>query len=337
MSRVSVIIPNYNRSGLVNETVRNVLAQSLAPHQVIVVDDGSTDDSVESLKSEFGDRIELIQQNNQGPGAARNAGLDKASGEFIWLMDSDDIASLNKLETQVEALKTSNADMVYGPWAQVHFNNAKVKLENVVLQQQSLPVGQNVLSWFVNDWSNVFQQFLIRRSSIGPMRFSTDLFCGEDGEFFVRMLLGGARVTFDNRSLLLYRLSSSNKLTGSDFECRKHRDWAKALLAISGHLETGHRLNEVASYGFRYRNLNAIRTLRNCPEDHVTLIQKLKKRVSDCPRRFLSDSADRTMRRISGGIKQRISGHRWHHCFRPGKITTQQVELIEQLGFKVEP
>ena len=164
MNTVSVIIPNYNRTGLINETVRNVLAQSLCPYEVIVVDDGSTDDSVISLQAEFGDQIQIITQANQGPGAARNAGLNIATGEFVWLMDSDDLASLNKLETQVDALTRREADIVYSPWGRFFIDEASVKLSGPVLQQRCVPSRRSELDWFLTDWSLVFQHCLFRSS-----------------------------------------------------------------------------------------------------------------------------------------------------------------------------
>src|SRR5579864_366780 len=94
---VSVIVPNYNRETLIGETISNLLAQTLPPSEIIVVDDGSTDKSVDVIRS-FGDKIKLIQQSNQGPGAARNAGLRIATGDFIQFQDSDDLFSLNKIE-----------------------------------------------------------------------------------------------------------------------------------------------------------------------------------------------------------------------------------------------
>src|SRR5262245_27872009 len=111
---VSVIIPNYNRAALVGETIDNMLAQSLPPAEVIVVDDGSVDDSVAVIDS-FVNRVKLIRQPNRGPGAARNAGLEIATGDFIQFMDSDDLASLNKLEDQVALLNRTGASVAFSP------------------------------------------------------------------------------------------------------------------------------------------------------------------------------------------------------------------------------
>ncbi|MCS4155851.1 glycosyltransferase involved in cell wall biosynthesis [Salinibacter ruber] len=85
----SILIPVYNRGNLIRETLDSVLAQEYEDYEVIVVDDGSTDETVSVLR-EYGDRITLLQQENKGPGAARNAGLKAATGEYTVFLDSDD-------------------------------------------------------------------------------------------------------------------------------------------------------------------------------------------------------------------------------------------------------
>ena len=99
----SVIIPAYNREQTIRRTVDSVLAQTYRPLEVIVVDDGSTDRTVELLR-EYGDRIRLICQKNQGPGAARNTGIRAATGEFISFLDSDDVWLPEKLSRQISLL-----------------------------------------------------------------------------------------------------------------------------------------------------------------------------------------------------------------------------------------
>ena len=103
MSRpiVSVIIPTYNRRRLVQSAIRSVLCQTFTDYEVIVVDDGSTDGTTERLKKQFGDRIHLLTTNNSGVSASRNKGIANSSGEFIALLDSDDIWHEKKLEKQV--------------------------------------------------------------------------------------------------------------------------------------------------------------------------------------------------------------------------------------------
>ncbi|MCC7306770.1 MAG: glycosyltransferase family 2 protein, partial [Acidobacteria bacterium] len=100
MGKVSVIIPTYNYGRFLREAVDSALGQTVAPHEVIVVDDGSTDDSAQILAS-YGDRISHVRQQNQGVGAARNKGAEVATGEFLAFLDADDYWALTKLEKQL--------------------------------------------------------------------------------------------------------------------------------------------------------------------------------------------------------------------------------------------
>lgn len=86
---VSVIIPTFNRASIVGEAIESVLSQSRPPKEVIVVDDGSTDDTLRQLEA-FGDRIIVVSQANAGAAAARNAGAARATGDWIAFNDSDD-------------------------------------------------------------------------------------------------------------------------------------------------------------------------------------------------------------------------------------------------------
>jgi glycosyltransferase involved in cell wall biosynthesis len=100
---VSVIIPAYNRAHSVSRSIDSVLRQSYRPLEVIVVDDGSTDGTAESLAA-FGDQISLIRQQNGGPSSARNAGVRQSKGSLIAFLDSDDTWEPQKLESQVRLM-----------------------------------------------------------------------------------------------------------------------------------------------------------------------------------------------------------------------------------------
>jgi glycosyltransferase involved in cell wall biosynthesis len=96
---ISVIIPTYNRAGEVCRAIDSALAQTLPPFEVIVVDDGSTDETPSAL-ARYGDRIRVLRQTNQGVSAARNAGIAVARGELLAFLDSDDAWLPRKLELQ---------------------------------------------------------------------------------------------------------------------------------------------------------------------------------------------------------------------------------------------
>lgn len=103
--KVSVIIPTYNRAVKVRPTIESVLAQTLSDLEIIVVDDGSSDDTGKILLEVYGDRIRYYFQTNQGVSAARNKGIEEARGEWIAFLDSDDLWEKEKLEWQFKALE----------------------------------------------------------------------------------------------------------------------------------------------------------------------------------------------------------------------------------------
>lgn len=103
---VSTIIPTYNRARTIERAVNSVLGQSWQPIEVIVVDDGSTDQTTDIL-ARYGDRIHLIRQKNQGPAAARNAGIRAAQGAIITFLDSDDSWLPDKVERQMRLLQAT--------------------------------------------------------------------------------------------------------------------------------------------------------------------------------------------------------------------------------------
>jgi glycosyltransferase involved in cell wall biosynthesis len=115
---VSTVIPVYNRGAMLREAVASVLAQSWRPIEIVIVDDGSTDDTVqvaEQLRGTHPDIIRVARQANAGPGAARQAGLELTRGEFVQFLDSDDLLLPDKFNLQVRALRTdTEAGISYG-------------------------------------------------------------------------------------------------------------------------------------------------------------------------------------------------------------------------------
>ena len=115
MPRVSVIIPTFNHKDFIVETLESVFAQTFQDYEVIVVNDGSPDDTEAALRPYIeAQRIQYLCQENQGVAAARNAGLALARGEWIALLDDDDLWPMDKLEWQVACLESSKAVMVGG-------------------------------------------------------------------------------------------------------------------------------------------------------------------------------------------------------------------------------
>lgn len=116
---VSVVIPTYNRARYVGKAIESVLAQAYRGYEIIVVDDGSTDETSQVLRR-YGDKIRYLHQDNAGVSAARNRGIEEARGEWIGFLDSDDEWLPDKLAVQVDALGCN-------PQIIAHVTNAEMR------------------------------------------------------------------------------------------------------------------------------------------------------------------------------------------------------------------
>lgn len=105
MPLVSVVIPTYDRAAMVVEAVNSVLAQSLSDLEVLVVDDGSTDDTESAVRSLRDSRLRYMAKGNGGPGAARNFGIAQVAGKYLAFLDSDDLWPPNYLAVMVGRLE----------------------------------------------------------------------------------------------------------------------------------------------------------------------------------------------------------------------------------------
>ena len=125
MGLVSTIIPVHNRADLIREAVESILAQQYRPIEIIIVDDGSTDHTpqvLDQLAALHPEEIRYVVQTNGGPGLARQRGLDRARGEFIQFLDSDDLLLPEKFAAQVKALRDQpDCQICYGcSWEEDH-------------------------------------------------------------------------------------------------------------------------------------------------------------------------------------------------------------------------
>ena len=110
--KVSVAIPTYNSAKFIQATLKSVLNQSVAPAEILIVDDGSTDETIDILSS-YGSSIRVIRQSNQGVAAARNALARNASGDLVAFLDHDDLWHPRYLETQCSGFRLHPEAVAY--------------------------------------------------------------------------------------------------------------------------------------------------------------------------------------------------------------------------------
>lgn len=333
-AQISVIIPCFNRAETIGFTIENMLRQTLPPDEVIVVDDGSTDHSADAITA-FGDPVRLIRQENEGPGAARNAGFAASSGDFIQFMDSDDFASLNKLEVHLDALVNSDASFTYSPWVRVSVAAGQLSFEGPVLQARALPAGRTMLHWQLGAWCTVFQCCLFRRDALeaaGPWR--TDLRCGEDGEYLVRILRGGARPVFVGGNILFYRVGAGEQLTGGGEACAKQAaDLTKYYELVGDHVKDEWRTLSIDARLSAV--LQAWRHSRHCRRHGwpgIDPSNSWMKTVQHTPEYVLHamDWRDRIVRRL----KRLTSETPLCPALQPGPVTEKVREMAAELSLE---
>lgn len=116
MSKISIIIPAYNAAQTITETIESVRQQSIDDWELIIVNDGSTDDTLQVINRVVDSRLQIISVANSGVAKARNLGLSRATGEYIAFLDADDLWVVDKLERQLQALAANPQAIVAYSW-----------------------------------------------------------------------------------------------------------------------------------------------------------------------------------------------------------------------------
>lgn len=229
---VSVIMPAYNAGPWIADAMRSVLDQSIDDLELIVIDDGSTDDTRARVQSNSDARVLLLQGQHRGAAAARNLGLDKARGHYIQHLDADDLLAPDKLEAQLDVLQQHDHDVASGSW--IRFHGARPRSEQGVrdvLWQDCEPLYwlQRVLAreCMTHPGAWLVPRGVLERAG----RWNENLSLNDDGEFFARVVAHSHRVRFVESARSWYRSSIPGSLSG-----RPH--WGSAVAALDGMTRT---------------------------------------------------------------------------------------------------
>lgn len=191
---VSVIIPTFNRAAAVRAAIDSALSQEPAPDEVIVIDDGSTDSTPETLAS-YGDRIVAIRRENGGAGAARNTGIARATGDWLAFLDSDDLWLPGRLAALHRDLDQAGADIV-GHTSDLRFVGPDHQTNLYAVRGWTYPQGSartvpypldQTLSGVLTSVTAVRRDYAVQEGGFGEtMRIF------EDGYLFCRLAVRGS-------------------------------------------------------------------------------------------------------------------------------------------------
>lgn len=210
--KISVIVPVYNCAPYVERCIRSIMAQTYTKLEIICINDGSTDNSGEILDKLAGedDRILVVHQDNAGASAARNAGLDLATGEFITFVDSDDAIESDMYETLMPYFADESVDIVHCGYLRVHLDGSikdvngtgKIVHQNKYEAAECLAAGR----LFVGSlWNKLF-----RAEMFHSIRMDTKLVINEDVLILAELFNCARNVVYiDIGKYLFYERGSS--------------------------------------------------------------------------------------------------------------------------------
>ncbi len=207
---VSILVPAYNSKQFIEETLLSCVNQDYTDVEIIVVDDGSTDGTLDIAKrwESRHKNIYVISQQNKGACAARNLALEKSSGEYVMFLDADNIISPNKVKEQMELLTAANDDMAVAtcPWDRFYNTIEDAKFPNLNVYKDY----DNGFDMLLDLWnhSEMFETacYLIsRKLAIKAGEWVVGLKKNQDGEYFSRVLANASKVLFCPEGRLYYR------------------------------------------------------------------------------------------------------------------------------------
>lgn len=188
MPLVSIIIPAYNAADYILQTLDSVLAQTVQDFEIIVINDGSKDSTADILDtiSQTEPRINVVHKQNSGVADTRNKGLEIAQGEYIAFLDADDIWLSNKLQVQIDAMRSVDAN-----WSITNCDTIDIKgniLEKSLSKPPlSIPHLDELITWTSPSFVGVMSSLVMRRSMLGDIRFNPSISSPADRDFVIRL------------------------------------------------------------------------------------------------------------------------------------------------------
>ena len=243
---VSVIIPMYNASRYIEATIQSVLDQTWSNIEIIVVDDGSTDNSYNVVLNINSNKIRLFRQENQGAPVARNFGFLQSKGKYIQYLDADDLLSPSKIEQQLQALISSKKEIAFSTFYQYINGDIKPEWYNLQFTNRSydsaLDLQVDLWHYFIPSY--VPGCYLISRNLVERTgEWNQSLLKNQDGEYLARVFSHAAEIVFVPNEYVLWRfvknsISHTHSVEKAQSVIDSYKSIAKILLQNSHNVET---------------------------------------------------------------------------------------------------
>lgn len=258
MADLSVIIPVKNRAALLRKTLDNILAQSKVPDEIIVIDDNSTDD-FKLVIFDYITECTFVNNKGSGPGAARNLGLEIATGKYIQFFDSDDLMTSQKLEKQFEALEKTGADWAYGPYVPAKETEQGWEQTDVVMQWSQLPEDHSVSEWILRGWNMITQGCMFRKELIDKApKWNEQLITHEDYLYLFHLSLLNPKMVHVPDEGVIYRQHGQQSTDNQTVSHSRSQDKMEVLIEMKTTLPQvkADMISKLMLYGRLAQNFN---------------------------------------------------------------------------------
>ncbi len=225
---VSILIPCYNSSPWLAETLESAIAQTYQSKEIIVVDDGSKDDSLLIARRYERSNIKVIAQRNEGQSAAENRALQEAQGDFVQYLDADDLLAHNKIQKQMVLFEDGNLDYVAtGEWSRFYRSP-----DDAMFIPQLLWADFDPIDWLLCAWENHLMMhgaawLIPRQIADRAGKWTEELSLINDFDYFSRILLASKGIKFCWGAKTYYR-SGNSSLSGS----KSYSAWKSAFRSL---------------------------------------------------------------------------------------------------------
>lgn len=213
---VSILIPCRNAAPWIDATLRSALAQTWPHIEIILVDDGSTDDSLAIAQRHASPRVQILAQANAGAGAARQRALDAAQGEYLQYLDADDLLDIDKIASQLTRLRATGPNAVAtARWGRFDGDPVSTVFSPAINWRDCAPVDYLVDTFMSGGMMHPAAWLTPRSvaSAAGPWK--NDLNLDDDGEYFTRIVLAAEQVLFCADAVSYYRSHLPGSLSGA--------------------------------------------------------------------------------------------------------------------------
>jgi glycosyltransferase involved in cell wall biosynthesis len=212
---VSILIPAYNAESWIAETIQSAIGQTWDRKEIIVVDDGSTDRTLEVARQFASRNVTVVTQRNQGASAARNYALSLSHGDYVQWLDADDLLSPDKITKQLEAAgQYGNPRLLLSAeWGTFAYRTDATKFFPTALWCDLAPVEWLIRKLAQNLHMQTATWLTSRELTQAAGAWDTRLFVDDDGEYFCRVLLASDGVRFVPGAKVLYRITPSTRLS----------------------------------------------------------------------------------------------------------------------------